>query len=149
MSASTGPKVAIITGAERGIGAGLVTAFRGAGYAVVGTSRSIPASDESDFMTVQGDITEAETAQLVIDRALDRFGRVDSLINNAGVYVAKGFTDYTPEDYTTCSGQSRRILSHHPARRPEMLTQGSGHVVKIRRRSPTNPTTACPRRSPH
>jgi NAD(P)-dependent dehydrogenase (short-subunit alcohol dehydrogenase family) len=132
MSASTGRKVAIITGAERGIGAGLVTAFRGAGYAVVGTSRSIAASDESDFMTVQGDITDAETAQLVIDRALDRFGRIDSLINNAGVYIGRGFTDYTLDDYTTIVAVNLTGFFHmtqHAVR--QMVTQGSGHVVNI------------------
>ena len=132
MSASTGPKVAIITGAERGIGAGLVTAFRGAGYAVVGTSRSIPASDESDFMTVQGDITEAETAQLVIDRTLDRFGRIDSLINNAGVYIGRGFTDYTLDDYTTIVAVNLTGFFHITQRAVrQMVNQSSGHVVNI------------------
>lgn len=132
MSASTGPKVVIITGAERGIGAGLVTAFRGSGYAVVGTSRSIPASDESDFMTVQGDITEAETAQLVIDRTLDRFGRIDSLINNAGVYIGRGFTDYTLDDYTTIVAVNLTGFFHITQRAVrQMVNQSSGHVVNI------------------
>ena len=77
-------KVAVITGASQGIGEGLVAGFRGAGYAVVGTSRAIPASDESDFLTVPGDIAEAETAERVVGQALDRFGRIDSLINTPG-----------------------------------------------------------------
>lgn len=132
MSASTGRKVAIITGAERGIGAGLVTAFRGAGYAVVGTSRSIAASDESDFMTVQGDITDAETAQLVIDRALDRFGRIDSLINNAGVYIGKPFTDYTTDDFATITAVNLAGFFHITQQTiRQMLTQGAGHIVNI------------------
>ena len=92
-------KVAIITGADRGIGAGLATAFRRAGYAVVATSLAIPASDESDFLTVQGDITDVDTARRVVEQALDRFGRIDSLINNAGIFIGKPFTDYTAEDF--------------------------------------------------
>ncbi len=78
-------KFAIVTGAERGIGAGLATAFRRAGYAVVATSLAIPASDESDFLTVQGDITDVDTARHVVEQALDRFGRIDTLINDAEI----------------------------------------------------------------
>ena len=125
-------RVAIVTGAERGIGAGLVSAFRGAGYAVVGTSRSIPASDEADFLTVQGDITEVDTARRVIAQALDRFGRIDSLINNAGLYIGKPFIEYTPEDYAAVTAVNltgffnitQLAIGH-------MVTQGGGHVVNI------------------
>src|SRR5664279_3118254 len=91
-------KVAIVTGASRGIGAGVVDGFRRAGYAVVATSRSIHPSDTPDVLTVQGDITEPETAARVVDGAMDRFGRIDSLVNNAGIFIAKPFTEYTPED---------------------------------------------------
>lgn len=77
-------RVAIVTGAERGIGEGLAAAYRGAGYAVVGTSLSIPASEVPDFLAVRRDITEPETAQRVVEQGLDRFGRIDTLINNAG-----------------------------------------------------------------
>jgi NAD(P)-dependent dehydrogenase (short-subunit alcohol dehydrogenase family) len=87
-------KVAVI-GASPGIGAGLAGAFRGAGYRVVATSRSIPASDEPDFVGVRGDIAEPETAQRVVEHALGRFGRIDSLVNNAGIFLSKPFTDYT------------------------------------------------------
>jgi NAD(P)-dependent dehydrogenase (short-subunit alcohol dehydrogenase family) len=132
MSASTGPKVAVITGAERGIGAGLVGAFRDAGYAVVGTSLSIPASDEPDFLTVQGDITEAETARRVVDQALGRFGRIDSLINNAGIYIGKAFTDYTLDDYAAIVAVNLTGFFHITQRVVrQMVTQGSGHVVNI------------------
>jgi NAD(P)-dependent dehydrogenase (short-subunit alcohol dehydrogenase family) len=89
----------IVTGASQGIGAGIAAAFRRAGYAVVGTSRSIRSSDDSDFLTVQGDIAEAETAGRVVKQALDRFGRIDTLINNAGIFIGKPFTDYTVDDY--------------------------------------------------
>ena len=98
MSATPQP-VAIITGADRGIGSGLAAAFRRGGYAVVATSRSIPASGDSDLLTVPGDITNAETSRRVVERALERFGRIDSLINNAGVYIGNPFTDYTSDDF--------------------------------------------------
>ena len=96
-AASSEPqKVAIVTGAWRGIGAGLTEAFARAGYAVVATSRSIRASTEPEIVAVPGDIAEAETAQRVTEQALDRFGRIDTLINNAGLFIGKPFTDYTP-----------------------------------------------------
>jgi NAD(P)-dependent dehydrogenase (short-subunit alcohol dehydrogenase family) len=77
-------KVAVITGASQGIGAGLVAGFRRAGYSVVGTSLTIGPSDDPGFVTVAGDITTAATAELVVAHALERFGRIDSLVNNAG-----------------------------------------------------------------
>ena len=92
--------VAIITGASQGIGAGLVAGYRRAGYAVVGVARSLPVSDEgSAYVAVAGDIAEAETSRRAVDEALDRFGRIDTLINNAGVYIGKPFVQYTVEDY--------------------------------------------------
>src|SRR3954470_16695366 len=99
MSPAGPRKVAIITGASQGIGAGLVAGFRASGYAVVGTSRSIPSSDESGYLTVQGDISEAKTAEHVAEQALDRFGRIDSLINNDGLFIGEPFTDYSRDDY--------------------------------------------------
>ncbi len=125
-------KVAIITGASQGIGAGLATAFRRAGYAVVATSRSIPPSSETDLLTVQGDITDAETSQRVVEETLDRFGRVDSLINNAGLFIGKPFSEYTPEDYAAITGVNLAGFFHITQRAVgQMVTQGSGHVVNI------------------
>jgi NAD(P)-dependent dehydrogenase (short-subunit alcohol dehydrogenase family) len=125
-------RVAIITGAERGIGAGLVSGFRRAGYAVVGTSRSIPASDEADFLTVQGDIAEVDTARRVIAQALERFGRIDSLINNAGVYIGKPFIEYTPEDYAAVTAVNLTGFFHITQLAiAQMVTQRGGHVVNI------------------
>jgi len=92
-------KVAIITGASHGIGAGLVEGFRRSGYAVVGTARSIRRSDEAGYLTVEGDIAQAETADHVVEQALERFGRIDSLVNNAGIFIGKPFTDHTVDDY--------------------------------------------------
>jgi NAD(P)-dependent dehydrogenase (short-subunit alcohol dehydrogenase family) len=125
-------KVAIITGASHGIGAGLAAAFRGAGYAVVGTARSIPSSDDPGFLTVQGDIAEAETAQRVVERALDRFGRIDSLINNAGIFIGKPFTDSTPDDFATITAVNLAGFFHITQRAiRQMVTQGSGHVINV------------------
>jgi NAD(P)-dependent dehydrogenase (short-subunit alcohol dehydrogenase family) len=125
-------RVAIITGAGRGIGAGLVAEFRQAGYAVDATSLSMPASEDPDFLAVEGDITEADTARRTVEQALDRFGRIDSLINNAGIYIEKPFTDYTLDDYTAITAVNLTGFFHitQPAIR-QMVTQGSGHVVNI------------------
>jgi NAD(P)-dependent dehydrogenase (short-subunit alcohol dehydrogenase family) len=125
-------KVAIITGASRGIGAGLVTAFRTAGYAVLATARSIGPADDPEVATVSGDISEAQTAQRVIACALGRFGRIDSLVNNAGVFIGKPFTDYTIEDFTTITAVNLAGFFHITQRAiPQMLAQGSGHIVNV------------------
>ena len=125
-------KVAIITGASQGIGAGLVAAFRHAGYAVVGTSRSIRPSDESGYLTVQGDISEAKTAERVAEQTLDRFGRIDSLINDAGIFISKPFTDYSPDDYAAITAVNLGGFFHITQRAiRQMVDQGSGHIVNI------------------
>jgi NAD(P)-dependent dehydrogenase (short-subunit alcohol dehydrogenase family) len=125
-------KVAIITGASQGIGAGLVDGFRRSGYAVVGTARSIPQSDDPGYLTVKGDIAEAGTAGHVVEQALDRFGRIDSLVNNAGIFIGKPFTDYTAEDYAAVTAVNLTGFFHMTQRaiRP-MLEQGGGHVVNV------------------
>jgi NAD(P)-dependent dehydrogenase (short-subunit alcohol dehydrogenase family) len=125
-------RVAIITGASQGIGAGLVAGFRGAGYAVVGNSRSIGSVEEADYLTVEGDITDAETAQRVVDRALERFGRIDSVINNAGIFIGKRFTDYTAEEYAAITAVNLAGFFHMTqATIRHMVTRGTGHVVNI------------------
>jgi NAD(P)-dependent dehydrogenase (short-subunit alcohol dehydrogenase family) len=125
-------KVAIVTGASQGIGAGLVAGFRRCGYAVVGTSRSIGSSDEPDYLTVPGDISEVATAHRVVDRALDRFGRIDSLINNAGIFIGKPFTDYTLDDYLSITTVNLGGFFHITQRViRQMVGQGNGHVVNV------------------
>ncbi|WP_405526398.1 SDR family oxidoreductase [Streptomyces avidinii] len=125
-------KVAVITGASQGIGAGLVSAYRKLGYGVVATSRHIPASDDRDVVTVQGDIADRTTAERVIAAGFERFGRIDTLVNNAGIFVAKPFTDYTEDDYEAVLGVNLdgffRITQLAVER---MLEQGGGHVVQI------------------
>jgi NAD(P)-dependent dehydrogenase (short-subunit alcohol dehydrogenase family) len=125
-------KVAIITGASRGIGAGLVAGYRGAGYAVVGVARTASPTEEPDYLLIEGDITEAATAQRVVDQAVERFGRIDTLVNNAGVYIGKPFTDYTLEDYAAITGVNLAGFFHITQRViPQMLARGGGHVVNI------------------
>ena len=125
-------KVAIVTGASAGIGAGLATAFRAAGCAVVGTSRSISSSDDPDFLTVPGDIAEVETAERVVELTLGRYGRIDSLINNAGIFIGKPFTEYTLEDYAAITAVNLAGFFHITQRTVgHMAAQGSGHIVNI------------------
>jgi NAD(P)-dependent dehydrogenase (short-subunit alcohol dehydrogenase family) len=125
-------KVAIVTGASQGIGAGVADTFRRAGYAVVATSRSISSSDEPDFLAVRGDIAEVDTAERVVQQALDRFGRIDSLINNAGIFIGKPFTAYTPDDYVAIIAVNLTGFFHITQRViGQMLAQGSGHIVNV------------------
>ncbi len=126
------PKVAIITGASHGIGAGLAAGFRQAGYAVVGTARSMPPSGDDGYIVVDGDIGKAETAQRVVAQALGRFGRVDTLVNNAGIYIGKPFTEYTLADYAAISAVNLNGFFHITQLAiAQMVDQGSGHVVNI------------------
>jgi NAD(P)-dependent dehydrogenase (short-subunit alcohol dehydrogenase family) len=126
-------KVAVITGASQGIGAALVQAYRKLGWAVVANSRSIKASDDAEIVTVAGDIADPATARNVIDTAVREFGRVDTLVNNAGVFVAKPFTEYTAEDYEFLVGVNLTgfVMTTQLAI-AQMLRQGEGgHVVQI------------------
>src|SRR6266516_6003941 len=100
-----GHKVAIITGGSQGIGAGLVAAYRRRDWAVVANSRTIKPSEDGAVLTISGDISQPATTDRIIGEALDRFGRIDTLINNAGIFIAKPFTDYTADDYR---GRGRR-----------------------------------------
>src|SRR3954447_309454 len=120
--------VAIITGASQGIGAGLVDGYRRAGYAVVGVARSLPASDNGNgFVAIGGDVAEAQTAQRAVDRALDQFGRIDTLINNAGIYIGKPFTQYTLEDYAAITAVNLTGFFHMTQLAIEhMAEQGQG-----------------------
>ena len=133
MSVTAGErKVAVITGASQGIGAGLAVGYRRAGYAVVGTARSAPPGADEDFVTLAGDIADPQTAQRVVDQALDRFGRVDTLINNAGIYIGKPFTEYTLDDFLAITAVNLKGFFHITQLTiPQMLKQGGGHVVNI------------------
>lgn len=125
-------KVAVITGASQGIGAGLVSAYRDRGFRVVANSRSIRPSDDGHVVTVPGDIADPKVAERVIAQAVERFGRLDTLINNAGIFAARPFTDFTIEDYETTLHTNLAgffFVTQNAIR--QMVAQGAGHVVQI------------------
>jgi NAD(P)-dependent dehydrogenase (short-subunit alcohol dehydrogenase family) len=125
-------KVAVITGASQGIGAALVKAYRDRNYRVIANSRSIKPSADSDVLIVAGDIAQAATADRIIQEGLAKFGRIDTLVNNAGIFIAKQFTEYTEADYASVLGTNLAgffRISQRAAK--EMLKQGSGHIVNI------------------
>src|SRR5258708_27081902 len=125
-------KVAIITGASQGIGAGLVVAYRKLGYAALATSRTISPSQDADVLAVQGDISDRDTAERVVSAALERFGRIDALVNNAGIFIAKPFTDYTEDDFASVSGVNLDGFFHTTHLTiPHMLNESGGHIISI------------------
>jgi NAD(P)-dependent dehydrogenase (short-subunit alcohol dehydrogenase family) len=129
---NTQRKVAVITGASQGIGAALVKAFRDRDYRVVANSRSIEPSSDPDVITVPGDISDRSVAERIVQEAVSRFGRVDTLVNNAGVFIAKPFTAYTTEDYVNTLAVNLNGFFHITQfATAEMEKQGSGHIVTI------------------
>lgn len=125
-------RVCVVTGGSRGIGAGLVEAYRRKGWSVVASALTIKPSADDRVLAVAGDLADPATADRVADAAIERFGRIDTLVNNAGVFVSKPFTDYTPDDYAFVVGVNltgffwltQRVIGH-------MLSNGGGHVVNI------------------
>jgi NAD(P)-dependent dehydrogenase (short-subunit alcohol dehydrogenase family) len=129
---SHSPKVIVVTGASQGIGAETVKAFRQLGHNVVATSRSIKPSDDPNLVTVAGDIADPATARRVIEAAVAHFGRVDTLVNNAGIFVAKPFTQYTAEDYATVTGINLAGFFYITQLAiAEMEKHERGHVINI------------------
>jgi len=125
-------KVAVITGASQGIGLALVSAYREYGYRVVATARSVKPMDDPDVLTVAGDIAEWEMANRIISAGIDRFGRIDTLINNAGIFIAKPFTQYTKAEVDTVLGVNTTGFFHLTQLAiAEMEKHNSGHVVQI------------------
>jgi NAD(P)-dependent dehydrogenase (short-subunit alcohol dehydrogenase family) len=126
-------RVAIITGASQGIGASLVSAYRKLGYAVVANSRTIAASDDPMVVSVSGDIGQPGVGQRVVDAAMERFGRVDTVVNNAGIFISKPFTEYTDDDYDAVTGVNMRgFFEVSRAAVAAMLSrEGGGHIVNI------------------
>ena len=130
---STTTRVAIVTGASQGIGEALVAGYRKLGYAVVANSRGIGESDDPMVLAVPGDIGQPGVGKRVIDAAIDRFGRVDTVVNNAGIFIAKPFTEYTDEDYDAVTGVNQRgffELTRAGIAAIESHGEG-GHVVTI------------------
>lgn len=129
---TTDTKVVIVTGGSQGIGAGIAGAYRQEGWAVVACARKIKPSEEDEMLTVEVDITEPSAPELIVSKTLERFGRIDTLVNNAGIYIGKSFTDFTQADFesmvavnlTGFFGVTQRVIA-------EMLARGGGHVVNI------------------
>jgi NAD(P)-dependent dehydrogenase (short-subunit alcohol dehydrogenase family) len=125
-------KVAIITGASQGLGAGLVNAYRDRDFRVVATSRSITQSGDSDILAVPGDIRDPKTPERVIKEALARFGRIDTLVNNAGIFIGKPVVEYTVDDFQAMVATNLSGFFHFTQQiAVEMLKRGSGHIVNI------------------
>lgn len=135
-STMNGARVAIVTGASSGIGLGITQALLERGYKVLANSRTVSRSTKlkpsTSLVLVDGDISKKETAAKVADAAVMRFGRIDVLVNNAGIYLAKPFTEYTPEDFDTMIATNvggyffitQQVVA-------QMRKQKSGHVVSI------------------
>src|ERR1700730_1197968 len=126
-------KTVIVTGASRGIGTAVVQAFLGRGYNVVATSRSVSKagfSPSPNLALVDGDIGQAATAANIAQTAISRFGSIDNLVNNAGIFLVKPFTNYTAEEF-------RSLVSTNPEgfffitqlAVTQMLSQGAGGSV--------------------
>jgi NAD(P)-dependent dehydrogenase (short-subunit alcohol dehydrogenase family) len=125
-------KVVIVTGGSQGIGAGIVGGFRRNDWAVVATARTIAPAGDPAVLTIAGDLSEPATADRIVKGALERFGRIDTLVNNAGLYVSKPFTDYTADDYAAVVGVNLTgFFRLTQLAITQMLEQGAGHVVNI------------------
>jgi NAD(P)-dependent dehydrogenase (short-subunit alcohol dehydrogenase family) len=131
MTANDRP-VAIVTGGSQGIGAGIVSGYRKMDWAVVANALTIKPSGDPDLVTIEGDISDRATTDRIVSEALGRFGRIDTLVNDAGVFLSKPFTEYTGDDYALVVGVNltgffwltQRVIA-------EMLKRSSGHVVNI------------------
>jgi NAD(P)-dependent dehydrogenase (short-subunit alcohol dehydrogenase family) len=143
-------KVAIITGASQGIGEALVKGYRDRNFRVVASSRSIKPSSDPDILTVAGDIADPKTAERIVSQALERFGRIDTLVNNAGIFIAKPFTEYTDEDYANILNTNLKASSTSPgAQLEQWKSRARVTSCRLRRALSIRPTAAsrrCSRR---
>lgn len=125
-------KVVVVTGASQGIGQKVVEAFRKLDYRIVATSRSIKPSDDPNVLSIAGDIGDPATAQRVISEGVGRFGRIDTLVNNAGIYIGKPFTEHTSKDFDAVMNVNMAGFYHITQLSiAEMEKQSSGHVVSV------------------
>lgn len=125
-------RVAIISGASQGIGASLVAAYRERGYGVIATSRSIEQGTDPDIVAIAGDIGDPATAERAVRAALERFGRIDTVINNAGLFASQPLTAFTSADYEATIRTNIGGFFHlTQAAMPALIESGSGHVVSI------------------
>jgi len=133
-------KTAIVTGASSGLGLAIAKAYLGLGYNVIGNARTIARLKEAagcigypdDFLLVEGDIADPETSRALFGRAVETFGRVDILIANAGIFIAKPVADFTEEDVESIIDTNLKGF-FYPAREAakHMSANGSGHIVSM------------------
>jgi NAD(P)-dependent dehydrogenase (short-subunit alcohol dehydrogenase family) len=148
-AASSRPKVAIVTGASSGIGLEITKKLTANGYRVVANSRNLTAaktlSETSDLMLVDGDISLQETAQRVVAIAIRHFGSIDLLVNNAGIFIPKPFTEYTVEDFqmATATNLAGFVYVSQLAV-AQMRLQRSGHVVNVTTSFASQPVASLP-----
>lgn len=140
---------AIVTGASSGIGLGITQELLKRGYHVIGTSRAITESKElapsEDLVLVDGDIAKKSTAEKVVRTAVEKFGRVDLLVNNAGIFIGKPFTEYTEEDFTSMVDTNIGSFFYMTQQViPQMKRQKSGHVVNIATTMTEHPNASAP-----
>src|SRR5260370_41085663 len=125
-------KVVVITGASRGIGAQLSKAYKHIGYQVIANSRSMRESNDPAILAIEGDISRPETAERILGTAAERFGRIDTLVNNAGVFIAKPFTEYSEKDFATMIAANLVGFFHLSQKAAAwMLRTCSGHIVNL------------------
>ena len=145
---SSEQKVVVITGASKGIGASLMKGFREIGYGVVVNARSIEKIDGANdpaVVAVEGDIAVASTGDRIVSAAMDRFGRIDTLVNNAGIFIAKPFTDYSEADFAMMTAVNLAGFFHISRKAASwMLGAGSGHIVNITATIAEQPMAALP-----
>jgi NAD(P)-dependent dehydrogenase (short-subunit alcohol dehydrogenase family) len=146
---NTQKRVAIVTGASSGIGLGITQALLERGWRVVATARTISKSNDlkpsPDLILVDGEVSKKETAVKVVEAAVKHFGRIELLVNNAGIFIPKPFTDYTEEDYNLVMNtnvasfffMTQQVI-------PQMKKQNSGHVLNISAVLADQPSGAVP-----
>jgi NAD(P)-dependent dehydrogenase (short-subunit alcohol dehydrogenase family) len=142
-------KVAIVTGASSGIGLAITKALVGRGWSVVAVSRTASKrrvlEPSAQLVTVDGDVGEASTAERAVAEARARFGQLDLLVNNAGIFIAKPFTEYTAADYAALVSTNLAGFVHMTQRAiAEMLPRKAGHVVNIGTSLATQPVAGVP-----
>lgn len=142
---NTEKRVVVVTGGSQGIGAAVVEAYLARNYRVVATSRSIKASSNPDLLSIAGDIGDPETGPRIIKEGLERFGRIDTLVNNAGIFLASPFTDYTPEDYARVVATNLTgFFFTTQAAIAAMDRERGGHVVSITTSLVKHPSSKVP-----
>src|SRR5262249_30240426 len=138
-------KVVVVTGASRGIGAQLLQAYRRLGYQVIANARQMCQFDDPAILAIEGDIARPETAERIFAAAAERFGRVDTLVNNAGVFIAKPFTEYSEHDFATMLAVNLAGFFHVSQRAAaSMLRMGAGHIVNITATIAEQPVASLP-----